>query len=61
MQKIFMWIIITLFTLLMYRYRRYFLRLFLKNKTSRRVLIKTVMEIPPLRRRFLRRYSPFAM
>ncbi|WP_160112341.1 hypothetical protein [Salicibibacter kimchii] len=56
MKKFMMIIGLAILGLLMYRYR-YFL---LRYKISRRLLLKSILAIPPLRRRVLRKYSPFA-
>ncbi|QQK75877.1 hypothetical protein HUG15_10080 [Salicibibacter cibarius] len=56
MKKLMVFIALAIIGFLVYRYRYYVLR----YKTSRRLLVKSVMAIPPLRRRMLKKYSPFA-
>ncbi|QQK79728.1 hypothetical protein HUG20_07410 [Salicibibacter cibi] len=56
MKKLMMFIGLAMIGFLVYRYRYYVLR----YKISRRLLVKSVLAIPPLRRRLLKKYSPFA-
>ncbi|SDI32761.1 hypothetical protein [Natribacillus halophilus] len=56
MKKIIVSLGIIVLGIIAYRYRYVLLR----NRITRRIIIKTVMEIPPLRRRALKKYSPFA-
>ena len=57
LNKIMAFIGLAIIGFLVYRYR-YFL---LRYKITRRLLIRSIMAIPPLRRRMLKKYSPFAV
>ncbi|GAK01780.1 hypothetical protein [Geomicrobium sp. JCM 19055] len=59
MKRLLCFLLVMVVTAILYQYRHVFINKLLMNEARRRFIISTMMNIKPIRRRMLARYSPF--